>query len=84
MNVRRIFCVPPVPLWLVAAIAIAGAPPRLHAVQFSRGDLSGSFDSTFSVGGLYRLHDPKPLYYATSARFEGVPGTQNSVNVDDG
>ncbi len=58
--------------------------PALQAVQFSYGELSGSFDSTFSIGGLYRLSDPSPLFYGTTNTFNGVPGLQNSVNSDDG
>lgn len=55
-----------------------------RAIQFSSGELSGSFDTTFSIGGLYRLNDPSPMLYATSNTFRGVAGLQNSVNADDG
>jgi hypothetical protein len=54
------------------------------AVQFTEGDLTGSFDSTFSFGGLYRLSNPSPEFYGTTNTFNGVPGQQNSVNTDDG
>ncbi len=55
-----------------------------HAFVFTLGDLKGSFDSTFSAGAAYRLGDPAADLYATTATFGGVPGTAQSVNVDDG
>jgi len=58
--------------------------PSAFAVQFTEGDLTGSFDSTFSFGGLYRLGNPSPEFYGTTNTFNGVPGQQNSVNTDDG
>ena len=70
-------------LTIVALTAAATLPP-LQAFRFSSGELSGSFDSTFSVGTLYRLNDPDPLYYGTSNSLQGVAGRQNSVNTDDG
>lgn len=57
---------------------------RLPAVQFTVGELKGSFDSTLSLGGLYRLQNPDPDFYGTSNSVNGVPGRQNSVNTDDG
>ncbi|HVU32838.1 MAG TPA: DUF1302 domain-containing protein [Opitutaceae bacterium] len=56
----------------------------VRAFQFSEGDLKGSFDSTLSFGGLYRLQDPSSTYYGISSTFNGVAGQQNSVNADDG
>lgn len=70
-----------------AALAFALVGPGLtpvSAVQFSSGDLRVSFDTTLSVGGLYRLDDPDPLYYGSTNTFQGVRGQQNSVNADDG
>jgi hypothetical protein len=67
---------------LVAAAATLAAPAQ--AFQFSNGELKGSFDSTLSIGGLYRLNDPSRDYYGTTNTFNGVPGLQNSVNTDDG
>lgn len=69
--------------WLALAAVLAG-PPALQAVQFSHGELTGSFDSTFSIGALYRLGDPSPELYGTTNTFNGVAGQQNSVNTDDG
>ncbi len=70
-------------LWLVAMAVTISAPP-LSAIQYTSGDLKISFDSTFSMGGLYRLDDPNPNYYGITNTFNGVPGTQASVNSDDG
>ncbi len=53
-------------------------------MPFSSGELKGSFDSTLSFGGLYRLKDAANQYYGTSFSLGGVPGLQNSVNTDDG
>lgn len=58
--------------------------PSAQAFKFSHGELSGSFDSTFSVGGLYRLQNPSPDLYGTTNSFHGVAGTAHSVNGDDG
>ncbi len=51
----------------------------LSALTFDRDDLSGSFDTTISVGGIYRLDDPDPNFYGTANG-----GNANSVNTDDG
>lgn len=83
MNARRPHRVRPV-FASAALFAALLAPAPLSAFPFTKGDLSGSFDTTLSVGTLYRLGDPDPLYYGTSNSFEGVPGRQNSVNTDDG
>ncbi len=58
--------------------------PPAFAIQFSNGEFKGSFDSTLSFGGLYRLQDPSPGFYATSNSFNGLAGQQNSANTDDG
>src|SRR5258706_16385326 len=67
-----------------AGLALAFVAPPSSAFQFSEGELKGSFDSTLSFGGLYRLKDPNPVYYGTTNSFNGVSGQQNSVNTDDG
>ena len=69
---------------LSAGLGFALFLPPASAIQFSNGELKGSFDSTFSFGGLYRLKDPSPDFYGTTNSFSGIPGTQNSVNTDDG
>jgi len=69
----------------VCAVSLAVlAAPSVRAVQFTYGELKGSFDTTFSVGALYRLNDPSPELYGTTNTFHGVPGLQHSVNTDDG
>ena len=70
-------------LGVVCALASLAVPP-LRAFQFASGELKGSFDTTISVGGLYRLNNPNPAFYGTTSLFHGVPGQQNSVNADDG
>jgi hypothetical protein len=66
------------------ALTLCAALPRLGAVPFSKGELSGSFDSTLSFGVMSRLKDPNPDFYGTTNTFNGVAGLQNSVNTDDG
>lgn len=64
----------------LAALVIAGAvAPNAPAFVFEIGEAKGSFDTTLSVGGLYRLQDPDPQYYGLTAG-----GLQRSVNADDG
>ena len=63
-------------------LALLASPSR--AVQFAFGELKGSFDTTLSIGGLYRIDNPNPANYGTSTLFHGVPGLLNSVNTDDG
>ena len=67
-----------------AALALALVAPPAGAFQFAQGELKGSFDTTLSFGGLYRLHDPDSANYGTSNFFKGVPGLLTSVNTDDG
>ncbi|MBW7895117.1 MAG: DUF1302 domain-containing protein [Opitutaceae bacterium] len=62
--------------WLAALTCLL---PGAGAYQFSSGEWSGSFDTTLSFGGLYRLSSPDAAYYG---RANG--GLQNSVNADDG
>src|ERR1051326_8856830 len=69
---------------IAGGIGSALLAPPARAFPFTAGELKGSFDTTFSFGGLYRLDDPSPTYYGTSNSFHGVPGLQTSVNTDDG
>ena len=55
-----------------------------RAAPFVFGEIKGSFDSTLSFGGLYRLRDPDPGLYSSSGLFNGIPGRQTSANTDDG
>ena len=68
---------------LTALGVLLGAAP-VRAFQFKAGEIQGSFDSTLSFGGLYRLQNPSPSNYGTSNSFNGVAGQLNSVNTDDG
>jgi hypothetical protein len=67
----------------VFALALMLAP-ALRAVVFQWDDVKGSFDTTISVGGLFRVNDPDPAYYGITNSFNGVAGKQRSVNADDG
>lgn len=69
-------------LALGAVVALTTLPAR--ALQYASGDFKGTFDTTLSVGGLYRLADPSPSLYGTTNAFRGVYGLANSVNSDDG
>jgi len=50
-----------------------------HALIFDFHEVKGSFDTTLSVGGIYRLNNPDRDYYGVANG-----GLQNSVNSDDG
>jgi len=65
-------------LLLFAVLILTTAVP-LRALVFDTGDLKGTFDTTFSVGGIYRLENPDPQYYGLANG-----GQQYSVNADDG
>lgn len=82
MHSSRFVRIPCRSLLLAALIGSLALPVR--AFPFQEGELKGNFDSTLSVGGLYRLHAPDPNFYGTTNSFNGVPGLQNSVNTDDG
>ena len=62
--------------WLLVGVMAANST---SAVTFSNGDISGSFDSTLSIGGIYRLNDPDPDLIAVANG-----GNANSSNSDDG
>ncbi len=61
------------------SLTLAALVSPARAFVFELGEAKGSFDTTLSVGGLYRLNDPdKALYGLTNG------GLQRSVNADDG
>ena len=67
---------------LAASVALAlMAAPQAHAFEFTSasGEVTGSFDTTLSVGGLWRMQD-------RDASLIGIAngGTARSVNEDDG
>lgn len=84
MNLRNV--IPPcLRQPVIAGVALAlGLAPAARAFVFALGDVKGSFDTTISIGGLYRLNEPNPAYYGISNTFNGVAGQQRSVNADDG
>ena len=69
---------------LAAAALAFGLAPGARAFVFEQGDFKGSFDTTISVGGLYRLNNPDPQNYGLTNTSNGVAGLQRSVNNDDG
>ncbi|MBL9216601.1 MAG: DUF1302 domain-containing protein, partial [Opitutaceae bacterium] len=64
---------------LVVLLTSGFLASRLSAVVFEVGEIKGSFDTTLSVGGLYRLDDPSRDFYGLANG-----GLQRSVNADDG
>ena len=48
---------------LMACASLLIITKSSSAFQFGEGDWSGSFDTTVSFGGLYRLKGPDPHYY---------------------
>ncbi|HVT71559.1 MAG TPA: DUF1302 domain-containing protein [Lacunisphaera sp.] len=61
---------------LVSSLALG---PSARAFVFALGDAKGSFDTTLSIGSLYRINDPDRMYYGLASG-----GEQRSVNADDG
>ena len=72
-----------VALAFVASLFLAGAT-SVRAFVFAFGDVSGSLDTTLSVGVLDRIQNPSPDLYGLTNTFDGVPGKAYSVNNDDG
>ena len=65
---------------IVAGLVLAlGVAPAAQAFLFDFAGAKGSFDTTISVGGLYRMNDADRDLYGLSAG-----GLQRSVNADDG
>jgi hypothetical protein len=78
MNQRT--AIPRLRLPAIAGLAaLLGIAPVSRAFLFELGSAKGSFDTTISVGGLYRLNDPDPALYGLANG-----GLQRSVNADDG
>ncbi len=68
----------------VAALLFVSGALSAYGFVFALGEVQGSFDSTFSIGTLYRLDNPDPALYGTANNFQGVLGKGFSVNGDDG
>jgi hypothetical protein len=62
---------------LACAVALAAAPA--HAFEFARGELTGHFDTTVTLGALWRAADRDPARIAITNG-----GTARSPNEDDG
>src|SRR4051812_5181364 len=65
--------------WLLSTFGPCILVGVARAFVFNQGELKGSFDSTLSVGAVYRLNSPDPALFGTANG-----GLQNSVNADDG
>jgi len=68
----------------VTALLFLSGAISAYGIVFTLGEVNGSFDSTYSVGSIYRLQDPDPALYGLTNTFNGVPGQAFSVNGDDG
>jgi hypothetical protein len=75
----RAFAVPARTLCSLAVAAALGAAPAAHGVEFSTGELTGSFDTTVSFGVASRVQDREPEHIGI---VNG--GDAFSVNFDDG
>ena len=65
---------------IAAAVAASiGLVPRAQAVDFNWGEVRGSWDTTFSYGQAWRLHDPDCNLIGTANG-----GCGRSPNIDDG
>jgi hypothetical protein len=76
-------------LWRPGAVAVAAllfvsGALSAYGFVFALGEVEGSFDTTLSIGTLYRLENPDTALYGTANTFQGVPGRGFSVNSDDG
>jgi hypothetical protein len=79
---------------LARHVLVATAAVLAHTASgfvFNVGEVEGSFDTTLSVGGLYRLNDQDPaLFGITNSAADNptlsssIKGQQRSVNADDG
>jgi hypothetical protein len=63
----------------IAGLALLAQAPCAQAFVFEFGDVKGNFDTTLSVGGLYRVNPADPQFYGL-----GSGGLQRSNNNDDG
>lgn len=68
---------------LIAPVFAAGTA---HAISFNRGDLSGSFDTTLTVGALFRVQsrDPDLIGVANGGRAHSINGDNGNLNYDKG
>ncbi|THF62911.1 DUF1302 domain-containing protein [Pseudothauera nasutitermitis] len=73
-------CLRPAVLGAAVALAVGGTAPA-HAFEFSGadGELTGSFDTTLSIGGLWRMQDREKSLISIANG-----GTSRDPNSDDG
>jgi len=73
-------------------ILLAAQATPVLAVTFEHGQIEGAFDSTFSIGGQWRIDDPDPRLISKAnggtngqsvTQLTGAPGNGSS-NTDDG
>lgn len=57
-----------------------------HAITFNRGELSGSFDTTLTLGALFRVQDRDPdlIGVANGGRANSINGDNGDLNYDKG
>jgi hypothetical protein len=57
-----------------------------HAISFNRGELSGSFDTTLTLGALFRVQgrDPDLVGVANGGRQHSINGDNGNLNYDKG
>ncbi|WP_162306057.1 DUF1302 domain-containing protein [Oleisolibacter albus] len=70
----------------VAILAPLVGAGEAQAVQFNRGDLSGSFDTTLTLGALFRVQsaDPDLIGVANGGRAYSINGDNGDLNYDKG
>lgn len=70
----------------VALLAPLFAAGSAHAISFNRGDLSGSFDTTLTLGALFRVQDRDPdlVGVANGGRQHSINGDNGNLNYDKG
>lgn len=66
-------------LGAAVAIALAGGSTSVMAFEFQHGELSGSFDTTVSLGALWRMEKPESSLISIANG-----GTSRDPNSDDG
>ncbi|HYC03604.1 MAG TPA: DUF1302 domain-containing protein [Azospirillaceae bacterium] len=68
---------------LLAPLVAAGSA---QAVQFNRGELTGSFDTTITVGATFRVQDRDPdlIGRANGGRGNSINGDNGNLNYDKG
>ena len=79
MNLRNVITYGLRRQTVVGLVLALGCAPAAQAFLFEFGGAKGSFDTTISLGSLYRVNDPARDYFGLTNG-----GLQRSVNADDG